>query len=1157
MSSKAIYIGNSRMKSEQRSVDGEFITIDNELYYKISNYDQMDPFFMSIVSNSDHWMFIWSNGALTAGRKNPDYALFPYYTDDKIFDSADITGSKTIVLVNKQQKTYLWEPFSERCPGLYSIHRNIYKNFYGNKIVFEEINDDLKIAFQYSWCNSDKFGFVKHNKISNINNFEVSVGIIDGIQNILPYGADQKLQEQYSTLADGYKKNELDEDSGLGIFSMSSIPVDKAEPSEALKASAVWSFGLEKPVILLSSNQLDLFRKGLPVKPELEIKGGRGAYFVNAEFILSQNMEREWFIAAEVNQDAADMANLKHLLTSGQNLAHLLSRDIAACTNELAKIAANADGLQITADRLGTSRHYSNVLFNVMRGGIFEDSYNIRKEDLLSFLQNANESVLKNHITTFESLPEKISYLELLNHPAKEQYPNLERLIYEYLPLTFSRRHGDPSRPWNLFSIDLKNEHGSPLLSYQGNWRDIFQNWEALCLSFPGYVESMICKFLNASTVAGYNRYRITRDGIDWEVHDPADPWSNIGYWGDHQIIYLLKLLEISDQFHPGTLNEFLTKNIFSYANVPYRIKKYEDLLRDPKETVDFDNDLDKLIKDRVNKTGSDGKLLWGKNDQIYLVNLCEKILVSVLNKFTNFIPEAGIWLNTQRPEWNDANNALVGFGVSMVTLYYLRRFQLFCLDLFNKSGLESYELSEEVVDLFKSINETFTAYQNKLKSPLSDMDRRKIMDKLGKSGSDYRNSVYARGFSGPKKRLTAAELTEFFKLSLKYIDHSIKANKREDHLYHSYNLINLENDGPVSIRYLYEMLEGQAAVLSSRFLNGHESVKLLSSLKASSLYREDQYSYILYPNRVLPRFTEKNNIAAKDFNKSKLLQKLAADGNRDIIIQDINGRIHFNGDIRNSDVLKNAFKRLQNQGYAGAEDNEWQLIADIYEKVFDHKSFTGRSGTFYKYEGLGSIYWHMVSKLLLAVQETFFNFLENNDDAVTEGKLIEYYYDIRAGIGLNKSPDNFGAFPMDPYSHTPIHMGAQQPGMTGQVKEDIISRFGELGVEVRKGEITFHPVLLRKEEFLTETRVFNFYDVNGTAKSIDLQPNCLAFTFIQVPVVYHISDEEEIIITSAENKERSIKGRTLDEKISNSIFKRNGEIQKVDVFVRLVNLAG
>ncbi|CAN0044150.1 unnamed protein product, partial [Discosporangium mesarthrocarpum] len=43
-------------------------------------------------------------------------------------------------------------------------------------------------------------------------------------------------------------------------------------------------------------------------------------------------------------------------------------------------------------------------------------------------------------------------------------------------------------------------------------------------------------------------------------------------------------------------------------------------------------------------------------------------------------------------------------------------------------------------------------------------------------------------------------------------------------------------------------------------------------------------------------------------------------------------------------------------------------------------------------------------------------------------------------------------AFPTDPYSHTNRH-GAQQPGMTGQVKEEIVTRFGELGVRIEGGQ--------------------------------------------------------------------------------------------------------
>ena len=62
-------------------------------------------------------------------------------------------------------------------------------------------------------------------------------------------------------------------------------------------------------------------------------------------------------------------------------------------------------------------------------------------------------------------------------------------------------------------------------MAYEGNWRDIFQNWEAARgLSHPGWVDHFILKFVNATTLDGFNPYRITREGIDWEVPEPDNP---------------------------------------------------------------------------------------------------------------------------------------------------------------------------------------------------------------------------------------------------------------------------------------------------------------------------------------------------------------------------------------------------------------------------------------------------------------------------------------------------------------------------------------------------------------------------------------------------------------------------------------------------------
>ena len=222
----------------------QLIEIKGEKFYKITNHDNMRPFFMSIVSDSNHWLFISSNGGLTAGRKNAEFALFPYYTDDKITEFADITGSKTIFQIQWNGEIHLWEPFSERFNDKYNLTRNLYKNEFGNKIIFEEIHHDFDLTFKYQWSSSNIFGFVKTSEIINNSDNDYQISLVDGIQNILPYGVSSDLQNASSNLVDAYKKCELETDSGLGIFALSAIIVDKAEPSEALKANVVWSVGI-------------------------------------------------------------------------------------------------------------------------------------------------------------------------------------------------------------------------------------------------------------------------------------------------------------------------------------------------------------------------------------------------------------------------------------------------------------------------------------------------------------------------------------------------------------------------------------------------------------------------------------------------------------------------------------------------------------------------------------------------------------------------------------------------------------------------------------------------------------------------------------------------------------------------------------------------
>ena len=445
-----------------------------------------------------------------------------------------------------------------------------------------------------------------------------------------------------------------------------------------------------------------------------------------------------------------------------------------------------------------------------------------------------------------------------------------------------------------------------------------------------------------------------------------------------------------------------------------------------------------------------------------------------------------------------------------------------------------------------------FIKHEALLENGFSDADRRIITDTLGEAGSQYRNKIYNHSFTKNKKKISTRELVEFTEIGLKYLDQTILANRRSDGLYHAYNLVSFTKN-EIKVRHLYEMLEGQVAVLSSGYLSAKESLSVLDALKKSKLFRKDQYSYILYPDRNLPLFTEKNIISNEDVGSSNLLQALIDNKDRSIIKVDERGTYHFNSSFRNAEILAEALDNLEDEKYGGLVEKERENISGIYEKMFDHQSFTGRSGTFFAFEGLGSIYWHMVSKLMLAVQEIYFQAVEEGVEEDMQNQLKDHYYEIKEGIGLHKSPELYGAFPIDAYSHTPAHAGAQQPGMTGQVKEDILARIAELGIHIKNGEIVFETSMINQNEFLDHKENFEYYSLKGEKKELELKKGQLGFTFCQVPVIYTLSDKEHITVSLKDTQKEEIQGNVINKEIGSLIFNRSGEVEKIEFSFRFL----
>ncbi|MBK8976875.1 MAG: hypothetical protein IPM29_13230 [Planctomycetes bacterium] len=1106
----------------ENAVDGDFVERDGRTWYRIRNVDRMPPFLTSIASSADHWLFASSLGPVTAGRRSPSAALFPYSTDDRLHDAVDRTGGRTIVHVDGA-KGAPWEPGSERGPGLRPISRDLWKDVCGAALCFEEHERELGLTLRTTWTSSPRYGVVRIVELENRGGERRALRVIDGLLNLLPADVDPGMQTGFSNLVDAYKAAWLIGEHGLAVFALSSVPVDRAEPSEALRATTVQCLGVAEARYLLSGRQLDAALRGAATTTERAARGVRSAYLVDHTVELGPGESARWSFALEVEQDAAAIRRAAARLARGETSFVTVAADVEVGRRMLVELIAAADGQQHTSEPGADARHHSNTLFNVMRGGTFPAGHRQERADLLAWLAEVAPQVHARWAEQIAGWPERAA-VDDFGHLARELGDaDLIRLQREYLPLALSRRHGDPSRPWNTFEIRGRSADGSLQLGYQGNWRDIFQNWEALAVSFPAYAVGFVCRFVDASTADGYNPYRLMRGGVDWEVHDPADPWSFIGYWGDHQIAYLARLIERCESLTPGRLATLLGRREFVSVDVPYRIRPYRELVADPQDTVVFDTARDAELRERAATTGAEGKLVRTRDGAVLRMTLAEKLLLPFLVKLTNFVPGAGVWMNTQRPEWNDANNALVGRGASIVTTCALWQHAGLLAELFAQApALELHDASARLLAAVRAVLEGCDPDA----VTLDPVARRRVLDAVGTAGDEHRSAVYAGEFGAVGEHATA-DVVAFLVRARDLLGCTIAVNRGDDGLYHAYNLLRFAGAERIDIRRLPTMLEGQVAVLGCGYLDGAASATLLRALAASPLYCARRDSFLLYPDRELTPFFERNvlpaDLAVRYPAAARLVHRLLTARNLDIVRVDDDGTLRFAPGMRNAAGLANALDRLAADGGEPLGEAARTELLAAYEAVFDHAAFTGRSGTFFGYEGLGCVYWHMVSKLALVIQEVLWRHVDAGGDVGVRDELRDAYRRVRRGLGAQATPADWGAFPIDAYSHTPGHGGAKQPGMTGQVKEDLLCRLAEVGVRIVDGRIGFDPLLL-----------------NGDVAE---------FTLCGTPIGIRTgSAVDEVVVTAAAGRELRGAGRWLDRDVSAAILGRAGDVRRVDV---------
>jgi len=313
----------------------------------------------------------------------------------------------------------------------------------------------------------------------------------------------------------------------------------------------------------------------------------------------------------------------------------------------------------------------------------------------------------------------------------------------------------------------------------------------------------------------------------------------------------------------------------------------------------------------------------------------------------------------------------------------------------------------------------------------ISGERRLALLTALGEASSRYRETVYRNdGLSG-KSGLAPERVRELLDDALAALDRSIGRGRREDGLYHAYNLLERRPDR-IDTDNLYAMLEGQVAALSSGAIPPAEAVAVLESLFASDLFRPDQQSFMLYPDRRLPGFLEKNRIPAEAVASITLLRSLAASGNEQIVARDSDGCYRFNSDFRNARDLDAELGRLDPR-YAAEAEAARETAQVAVRGGLRPPVLHGALGHDVRVRGPGL---HLLAHGFEAAAGGTGGLLRRarpgcrrTDDPPDRRTLLSR----AAGSAFNKTPAEYGAFPTDPYSHTPGHGGASQPGMTGR----------------------------------------------------------------------------------------------------------------------------
>lgn len=739
----------------------------------IHQFDQQKPFSSFLpgiagLRGVPIWAFYANRGqAITCfGIENKDRAILDFQPANLGYQYTHINGFRTFIKVDGG----VYEPFSPINQEVF-IKRDMQVN--RNEITLIERNTEkaLQVTVTYYALPEEEFGaLVREVRIENLGTGSREFEVFDGLAVLLPSGVDYDSYKQMSNLMRSWM-DVFGLESSIPLYRMRAATSDEAEVKTHNPDAGNFFFSRSEG-------------KLLPVIVDPKVIFAFDTTLSSAQGVrkhsFNELIERK---QATVNQVPCGFSAVQMKLAQGKS-------------QKIETMIGYTENIHTLRQKQATFLHAD---------------YFVQK-------RNRGTAIINKLIQPVET---KTAHA-LFDTYAKQNY--LDNVLRGGKPIIFgtgedakvyhvySRKHGDPERDYNFFTI--APEYYS---QGNGNFRDVNQNRRNDILFNPEINTYNIQNFFNLIQLDGYNplhvkgtRFTLKQD-VDLQqlVHTYFDSHHEVmetvlsqpftpgiiintaaakgiklhdaeysvlsqileksdiqfeasfgeGYWVDHWT-YNFDLVENYCAIFPEKVETMLLDEVTyqfyeSGATIFPRSEKY--VLTNKGEVRQYgatlEHDEEKISRLGLDASGTNWvRHSYGKGE-VYQTTLIEKMIHLIVMKFLNLDPAGiGIEMEADKPGWNDAMNGLPGiFGSGVSESVELLRIATFLQRQLKRFSYRSVELLEVNSDLL-------TKLQTVLES--ENMDAMYCWNALNTLKESYRQTIRF-GVLGETKQVSLAILSK------------------------------------------------------------------------------------------------------------------------------------------------------------------------------------------------------------------------------------------------------------------------------------------------------------------------------------------------------------------------------------------------------------